>query len=246
MVQTNKNSLLIKITQSITKGVCSMAKRNSVNDHQKANKIILEPRNERQATYIKLITHYDQIFVTGPAGSGKTYIPTVMATKAYLRGEIDKILITRPAVEVGEKHGFLPGDINRKLAPWVLPITEIIEELVGKQKFEDMLKNGDIEVSPFTYMRGRTFRNAFVILDEAQNVTRAQMEMFLTRMGDNCKLIVCGDIRQTDIGTDCGLSLALNLIKKYDIPTGIIEFNSEDVVRSELCKLWVQAFEREF
>lgn len=222
-------------------------KKNSVNDAQRANKIDIYPKNQKQKEYIEALKNHNQVFAIGPAGAGKTYIPTIIATKAYLRGEIKKIILTRPAVEAGEeKHGFLPGNLDKKLAPWVLPVTEIIEEALGsKQRFMDMLSNGDLEVAPFTYMRGRTFKDAFVFLDEAQNTTPAQMEMFLTRLGENSKVVISGDLRQTDmLNGKSGLKMATDLVKKYDIPAAIIEFTSDDIVRSNLCQFWVKAFEK--
>jgi phosphate starvation-inducible PhoH-like protein len=219
--------------------------KNNVGSHQRANKIVIQPKNSKQQEYIRALHDYSQVFAIGPAGSGKTYIPTMMAVKAYLRGEIDKIILTRPAVAVQEEHGFLPGNLEKKLAPWVLPVTELIEEALGsKQKFLDMLKSGDLEIAPFTYMRGRTFKDAFVFLDEAQNTTPEQMEMFLTRLGENSRVVISGDIRQSDMKHNSGLRIAVDLARQYKIPAGIIEFTSEDVVRSNLCQQWVKAFEK--
>jgi len=218
--------------------------KNIVNDTQKSNRIQLSPRTEKQKEYLNALQNSSQVFAIGPAGSGKTYIPTMLATQMYLRGKIKKIILSRPAVEVGESHGFLPGDLHRKLAPWVLPITELIEEAVGKEKFITMMRAGDIEVAPFAYMRGRTFENAFVILDEAQNTTPKQMEMFLTRIGEGSRMVISGDLRQSDIGKNSGLAVAIDLIKRYKIPAEIIEFTSRDVVRSEMCRQWVEAFEK--
>jgi len=222
-----------------------MKKKNSVNDAQRANKINLYPKNNKQREYIEALRNHDQVFAIGPAGAGKTYIPTIMATQAYLRGDIKKIILTRPAVAVQEEHGFLPGSIDKKLAPWVLPVTEVIEEALGsKQRFLDMLKAGDLEVAPFTYMRGRTFKDAFVLLDEAQNTTKEQMKMFLTRLGENAKVVISGDIEQSDIRAGSGLAMAVDLIDTHDIPAAKVEFRSNHVVRSELCKMWVEAFEK--
>lgn len=181
--------------------------KNPVNDAEKIKNTNILPRSENQRLYIKALRDYDQVFAIGPAGSGKTFIPTMYALELYLKQKINKIILTRPAVEVGESHGFLPGDINRKLAPWVVPVTEIIEEVVGKQRFMDMLKSGDFEVAPFAYMRGRTFKDAFVILDEAQNTTEAQMKMFVTRIGENTRMVICGDIDQNDMPGGRSLSL---------------------------------------
>ena len=219
--------------------------KNPVNDAEKIKNTNILPRSENQRLYIKALRDYDQVFAIGPAGSGKTFIPTMYALELYLKQKINKIILTRPAVEVGESHGFLPGDINRKLAPWVVPVTEIIEEVVGKQRFMDMLKSGDFEVAPFAYMRGRTFKDAFVILDEAQNTTETQMKMFVTRIGENTRMVICGDIDQNDMpGGRSGLQMAVNLIEQFNIPAAVVEFDSRDVVRSKTCKEWVVAFEK--
>lgn len=219
-------------------------KKSSVNDVQKSNRIIIHPKTATQKHYLRELDFNSQVFAVGPAGTGKTFIPTMVAIKAYLRGEVTKIILSRPAVAAGgEEHGFLPGSLEKKLAPWTIPVTELMIEFMGKERFQDMLKSGDLEVTPFTYMRGRTFRDCFVILDEAQNTTPEQMKLFLTRLGDNSRVVVCGDVRQNDMKGSTGLATALELAKKFNIPVGIVEFTKEDVVRSDLCKFWVNAFE---
>lgn len=220
-------------------------KRNQVNDSQRANNIILEPQTPKQAEYLTALKNHSQVFAVGPAGTGKTYMPTVFAAEKYLYGQIKRIVVTRPAVEVGESHGYLPGTIEKKIAPWVQPVTEILKDCMGKGRFQDMYKYGDFEVAPFAYMRGRTFNDCFVILDEAQNTTPKQMEMFLTRLGYNCHVVISGDLRQTDVLTPTsGLGMAVELMKHHVIPAKLIQFTSEDVVRSEMCRHWVEAFEK--
>lgn len=219
-------------------------KKLSPNDSQKANKIELVPKTTKQKEYLTALTSSPQIFAIGPAGTGKTYLPSLLALKMYLRKEVDRIIICRPTVGAGdEKLGFLPGTEQEKVAPWVAPITELIEIHVGKAHLEMMLKSGDLTVSPFAYMRGKTFNNAFIILDEAQNTTREQMELFLTRIGEDTKLVVCGDVRQTDLKKVSGLKVAVDLIEKFDIGAELVKFTSDDVVRSGICKEWVKAFE---
>lgn len=218
--------------------------KNQVNDAEKLKRAYISPRTENQRKYLQALKDHEQVFAVGPAGSGKTFIPVMFGLQEYLKRNINKIIITRPAVEVGESHGYLPGDLNRKLAPWVLPITELIEEVTGKERFIQMLKEGDFEVAPFAYMRGRTFNNAFVMLDEAQNTTEKQMEMFLTRIGENSKVVISGDLRQTDIPNGrSGLHKAMKLLESHNIPAGVIQFGTKDVVRSGICQQWVEAFE---
>lgn len=220
--------------------------KNPVNDAEKLKNTKITPRSANQTKYLESIQKYDLTFAVGPAGAGKTFIPVMTAMDLYLKNKIKKIIVSRPAVEAGEAHGFLPGDINKKLAPWVLPVTELIEEAVGKERFLAMLKSGDFEVAPFTYMRGRTFQNTFVLLDEAQNTTKNQMTMFLTRIGEGTKVVICGDVKQNDMKfNDCGLAMAIRMAEQYKIPAGLVKFGSGDVVRSEMCRMWVEAFEKE-
>lgn len=218
--------------------------RNQVNDTQRANNLCISPRTDNQRTFLNAIRDYEQVFATGPAGTGKTYIATIEACRLYLLNKVSRIVITRPAIPAGgENLGFLPGSLQQKMAPWVLPVMEIIEDCLGKAQAQEALKNGDLEIAPFGYMRGRTFRDSFVIVDEAQNTTREQMELLLTRIGEGSRLVVSGDLKQSDIGKQSGLQVAIDLIKQRNIPAGLVEFGSGDVVRSDLCKLWVMAFE---
>lgn len=218
--------------------------RSKVNDTQRANNITIAPRTDNQRAFQTSLRNNDQTFALGPAGTGKTFLATVHACQLLLRNEIGKIVISRPAVAAqGEEYGFLPGGINQKLAPWMVPIVEIIEECIGKQQYLDLQKDGTIEIVPFGFMRGRTFKDCFVLVDEAQNTTAEQMEMLVTRMGEGSRLVVSGDIRQSDIKGRSGLTVAVDLIRKHKLPCGLIEFTSQDVVRSDLCKMWVQAFE---
>lgn len=218
-------------------------KRDQVNEVQQANKITIEPKTKNQKKLLDNLRSYDQNFAVGPAGTGKTFVATIEACRLFLLGKVEKIVITRPAVAAGgEEYGFLPGGINQKMGPWVQPVMELLEEALGKQKVQDHLKSGVIEIAPLGFMRGRTFRNSFVILDEAQNTTREQMELILTRLGEGSQIVISGDLRQSDIGKVSGLSEAIRLLKKHKIPAGLIEFDNGDVVRSELCKRWVEAF----
>lgn len=222
-------------------------KKHNVNEHQKANKLQIIAKTPNQKLYLQALKEYDQVFAFGPAGTGKTYIPTMLAAQKFLRGEIKKIILTRPAVPAcGEDYGYLPGSIHNKIAPWVVPVMSLLEECIGKQQVFDALKSGAIEVVPFGFMRGRTFSEAYIIVDEAQNTTPEQMEMLVTRIGEGSKLVVSGDLRQSDLGKNfkSGLKEAIYLAEKYNIPAGIVQFTSEDVVRCGLCKLWVMAYEK--
>lgn len=213
-------------------------------DHHK-DKPVREPikaLNERQKDYIKAITKGEQVFTLGPAGTGKTYIAASLAADWLMDGKIEKIVLTRPAVGVDEEHGFLPGDIGKKIAPWVLPFTEVMQKRMGKERFRTAMHQGQIEIAPIAYMRGRTFDKALVFLDEAQNTTYSQIKMFLTRIGDGSKVIVNGDIRQTDLEGASGLAVALTIIETCELPVPIVEFTNEDVVRSGICKMWAEAF----
>ena len=164
-------------------------------------------RNLSQETYLELLKNPKKyiIFAIGPAGTGKTMLAVQMAIKLFKEGVISKIIVTRPAVSVDEEHGFLPGDLNAKMAPWTRPIFDVFEEYYHPREIASMLEDGAIEISPLAYMRGRTFKNAFVIADEMQNTTPSQMKMLLTRIGDNSRMVVTGDLNQADRPTENGL-----------------------------------------
>jgi phosphate starvation-inducible protein PhoH and related proteins len=206
---------------------------------------VLLPQNDRQSDYIEAIKSYNQIIVLGPAGTGKTYIAATYAANLYLTKQIDKIIITRPNVAAGKSIGYFPGTLEEKMMPWVMPVLEVLHWHMGKGAVETGIKNGNIEIAPFETMRGRSFKDAFVILDEAQNVTPHEIKMFLTRVGENCKVILNGDIFQSDLQDTSGLSKAIHMVKKYLLPVPVIEFQMEDIVRSDLCKQWISAFMQE-
>mgnify|MGYP000349586510 CR=1 FL=1 len=205
----------------------------------------LKALNPRQAEYIRSITKGDQVFTLGPAGTGKTYIAATIAADMLLDEKIEKVVLSRPAVGVDEEHGFLPGDINKKIAPWVVPFTEVMQKRMGKDRYRQAMINGQIEIVPIAYMRGRTFDKALVFLDEAQNTTYSQIKMFLTRVGEGAKVIVNGDIRQTDLEGESGLAAVLGMIKRQRLTVPVVEFTNEDVVRSGICKMWAEAFDKE-
>ena len=205
----------------------------------------LLPKTDKQAEYIKAISEYNQVIVLGPAGTGKTYIAATYAANQYITKSIDKIIVTRPNVAAGKSIGYFPGTLEEKMMPWVMPVLEVLHWNLGKGAVDTGIKNGNIEIAPFETMRGRSFQDAFVILDEAQNVTPHEIKMFLTRVGENCKVILNGDVFQSDLGETSGLSKAIHMVKKYMLPVPVVEFGMEDIVRSSLCKQWIAAFMQE-
>lgn len=205
----------------------------------------LVPLNDNQKTYIDALKTSQQVIVLGPSGTGKTYIAATYAANLYVNKKIDKIVVTRPAVSVGKSLGALPGTMEEKFGPWLSPVLSVLEEHLGKNKLETDIKNGNIQMAPLEYMRGSSFKDAFVLADECQNLDVAQFKMLVTRIGDNCKLVMNGDIRQSDIKEQSGLSKAIHLAKKYNIDASVVEFTLDDVVRSDICKQWLEAFYEE-
>ena len=174
---------------------------------RKKTQVNIVPRNLSQETYLELLKNPRKYitFAIGPAGTGKTMLAVQMAIKLFKEGSISKIIVTRPAVSVDEEHGFLPGTLNQKMEPWTRPIFDVFEEYYHPKEIQEMLEDGVIEISPLAYMRGRTFKNAFVIADEMQNATPSQMKMLLTRLGDNSRMVVTGDLNQADRPRENGL-----------------------------------------
>jgi len=211
----------------------------------KAKPIEILPRNERQKAYLDALMKADQVIVCGPAGTGKTYVAASHAASLYNTKQIDKIIITRPHVEVGKGIGFLPGDLTEKVLPWALPVIDVLEQHLGKGKVETAIKNGNIEIVPLALIRGRSFDNALIIVDEAQNLTVPEMKAMLTRVGENSQIVLDGDVEQTDLKETSGLAKIVHLAKKYSLPIPVIEFTIEDVVRSDICKQWLQVFKDE-
>lgn len=203
----------------------------------------IEPLTKAQGAYLAALRSSPQVIVVGPAGTGKTWIAATYAADLYRTRKIDRIVLSRPNVPCGRSLGFFPGSLNEKFAPWAAPVIEAIKERIGKAAFDIALKNGDIEMVPFEVMRGRSWKDAFVLLDEAQNTTPAEMKTFLTRIGENCLTVVDGDVSQCDLPAESGLKTAIDLIRTRDLPVPVIEFGREDIVRSGLCAMWVEAFE---
>jgi len=203
------------------------------------------PRTEGQKEYVKAIKENSLVFGIGPAGTGKTYVAVAMAVASFRKKEVDRIILTRPAVEAGERLGFLPGDIQEKVNPYLRPLYDALFDVLGIETFQKYMEKGLIEVAPLADMRGRTLESAFVILDEAQNTTPEQMKMFLTRMGLHSKAIVTGDVTQIDLpkGTYSGLEQVRVVLR--DIPgISIVYLSDKDVVRHELVSKIVRAYDR--
>lgn len=198
-----------------------------------------------QKKYVDLLKKKTITFGVGPAGTGKTYLAVAVAVNAFKAKQVDKIILTRPAVEAGEKLGFLPGDLQEKVNPYLRPLYDALQEMLGAETFAKMMERGTIEIAPLAYMRGRTLNNAYVILDEAQNTTREQIKMFLTRLGEGSKMIVTGDLTQIDLpkGTNSGLKHAVRILKDID-DIGIIRLSEKDVVRHPLVQQIVKAYEQ--
>ena len=204
------------------------------------------PRSQNQAEYINLLQTKDMVFCTGSAGSGKTYLAVAQALSEVLQHKKNKIIISRPVVEAGESLGFLPGDLEQKIDPYLRPLRDAMESLVPMETIRKLTESGIIEVAPLAYMRGRTLNNAVIILDEAQNTTCSQMKMFLTRMGDNSKVFVTGDPTQVDLPAkkSSGLVHSIRILNRIE-DIGFMELTAEDVVRNRLVKKIVKAYENE-
>lgn len=198
-----------------------------------------------QKAYVDSIRKNTVVFGVGPAGTGKTYLAVCMAVASFKSKQVDKIILTRPAVEAGEKLGFLPGDLQEKVDPYLRPLYDALQELLGVETYAKLMERNVIEVAPLAYMRGRTLSNAFIILDEAQNTTREQMKMFLTRMGEGSKVVVTGDVTQIDLdGKESGLVHATKILEGVE-GVGVCMLTAKDVVRHPLVMRIIRAYEKE-
>ena len=211
----------------------------------KTNNKKIYARSKNQEIFVNAININDLIFGIGPAGTGKTYLAVAAAVQCLLKNQISRIILSRPAVEAGERLGFLPGDLKEKIDPYLRPLYDALNDLMPKKILENYIDNGIIEIAPLAFMRGRTLENAFIILDEAQNTTNMQMKMFVTRLGRNSKMVILGDITQIDLpkGSTSGLKEILKLIpKEKGIDT--IKFQSKDIVRHRLVDKIVRAYSK--
>ena len=205
----------------------------------------IAPKTKGQMSFVKAMHSHAVVFAIGPAGTGKTFLAVIEAVSALKRGDIKRIVLTRPAVEAGESLGFLPGDLKEKVDPYLTPLYDALHDMLGVEQTEKLIEKGTIEIAPLAYMRGRTLDDSFVILDEAQNTTPAQMKMFLTRFGFRSRMVITGDITQIDLrsGTESGLINAARILDDVD-EIRIVHLSSDDVVRHPLVQKIIERYER--
>tara|TARA_B100000676_G_C18083913_1_gene853440 strand:- start:1498 stop:2478 length:981 start_codon:yes stop_codon:yes gene_type:complete len=230
----------------------NFSKNSKESDAEDLNTILIKtkrkniyPRSSNQLKFVNLIKDRDLVFGVGPAGTGKTYLAVACAVEALLKKEISKIILSRPAVEAGERLGFLPGDLKEKIDPYLRPLYDALNDLIPSKTLERYLENNTIEIAPLAFMRGRTLENSYIILDEAQNTSSMQMKMFLTRLGKNSKMVIVGDSTQIDLprGEKSGLKEILNLMPKTD-EIGKVLFKKNDITRHSLVTKIVEAYEK--
>ena len=236
------NILTPEKNKSLLKGYHTSSKLlNSIDTWKKT----IYPKSDGQNKYIQAVNEYDVIFGLGPAGTGKSYLAVAKAVQFLKKGHIDKIILSRPAVEAGENLGFLPGDMKDKVDPYLRPIYDALYEMMPFEIVEKKIQEGIIEIAPVAFMRGRTFKNSFIIIDEAQNTSSIQMKMILTRLGHGSKMIINGDLSQVDLpsGTKSGLRESIKILDNID-DIGFIEFGNKDVVRNPLVSKIVYNYEK--
>ncbi|MCR4769133.1 MAG: PhoH family protein [Bacteroidaceae bacterium] len=240
------NSLTDEVILQVIKGQALNTKNVNANDNAICYSILGKPITPRSENQRRLVDEYkknDMLFAIGPAGSGKTYISIALAVRALKNKEVRKIILSRPAVEAGEKLGFLPGDMKEKIDPYLQPLYDSLQDMIPAQKLQEYMENQTIQIAPLAFMRGRTLNDAVVILDEAQNTTTQQIKMFLTRMGHNTKMIITGDSTQIDLprSTRSGLLDALEILKNVS-GIGFVEMTDKDIVRHKLVTKIVNAY----
>lgn len=220
-------------------------RRVTTKHDDKKSSIELVPKNNNQKLYIEALKDSNQVVVFGPAGTGKTYVVATYAANEYNLKGVNKIVITRPHVAVGKDIGYLPGTLEEKCAPWALPVIDVLEKHLGKGAVETGLKNGNIETVPLALIRGRSFDNTLMIVDEAQNLTVEELKALVTRVGQGSKLVINGDVQQSDLKQGDGLTKIVHLVKKYQLPIPIVEFTVDDIIRSDITAMWVKTFMKE-
>lgn len=211
----------------------------------KTTKRYIYPRTKTQAEFVQSMKESTMVFGVGPAGTGKTFLAVAQAVSMMLERKVDKIILTRPAVEAGENLGFLPGDLKEKIDPYLRPLYDALNDMLPSDVVRKKLETEEIEIAPLAYMRGRTLSNAMVILDEAQNTTPMQMKMFLTRLGENSKMVINGDLSQTDLprGVESGLAQSIRILESVD-EIKIVKFTDKDVVRHGLVSKIIKAYDK--
>ena len=211
----------------------------------KTPKTLVSPKGKNQQKYLEVISNKELVFGIGPAGTGKTYLAVAAAVNELITGKVEKVVVTRPAVEAGEKLGFLPGDLSQKVDPYLRPLYDALFQTLGFKETYKLIENNVIEIAPLAFMRGRTLNKSFIILDEGQNTTPEQMKMFLTRFGYGSKVIVTGDLTQIDLPKDItsGLIHALDILRELE-DVGLVRFSSKDVARHSLVQKIVEAYEK--
>lgn len=219
-----------------------MSKKNREKAFTSNGKPPLKPLNAAQKEYLNSLRHCPMVVVFGPSGTGKTYMAAVEAADLLEAGDIQKIVLSRPNVSGGPTLGSFPGLMEEKFGQWLTPITATLSERLGKGAFDCALKNGKIEFVPLETMRGRSFDNSFIIFDESQNLTYHQVKLFTSRIGKNTRVVMNGDVMQSDLKSSNGLSILVDVIERYDIDVDIIEFDMEDIVRGDLCAQFVKGF----
>ena len=232
-IRTSKEDTPVELEKAVSETISVFSKRG-----------VVRPKTPTQKRYVAAIKSHDLVFGIGPAGTGKTYLAMAMAVSALKSGQVSRIILTRPAVEAGERLGFLPGDIEAKINPYLRPLYDALYDMVPPDALERYVERNVIEVAPIAFMRGRTLNNSFVVLDEAQNATIEQMKMFLTRLGFDSRAVITGDITQTDLPTDTKSGLVDAQSVLSDVAgIAFIHFSKEDVVRHELVQQIVEAYE---
>jgi phosphate starvation-inducible PhoH-like protein len=240
------NSMLKMVITDPTATLRNLAETGKQRSSSTGSKRVVQPKSVHQKQYMEMIEQMDMVFGIGPAGTGKTYLAVAMAASALLNKHVSRIILARPAVEAGERLGFLPGTLQEKVDPYLRPLYDALYDLMDGEKVDRFLEKNVIEIAPIAFMRGRTLNDAFIIMDEAQNTTVEQMKMFLTRMGNNSKAVITGDVTQIDLpnAKKSGLVDAINVLKGVK-GIGFTYFTEEDVVRHHLVQRIINAYERQ-
>ena len=231
--------------RALAREVLQLREQTNPQPKPKADRPPLQAKTPGQHRLIQAIKSASQVLVSGAAGTGKSYIASVMAADLLAAGKIDKIVITRPNVAAGRTLGHFPGTVDEKMAPWMIPLTEPLQERLGGGHFKYCMDKGVIEIAPLETMRGRTFRNAFVIVDEAQNCSLSELKMLVTRIGEGTQLVITGDTAQTDLAEKSGLQTLIDLSKNHNVDCVHVELGLEDIVRSGIVRQWLEAFHKE-